>query len=204
MIQFDDYRSILCLDGVLPDVDFFRKSRLPIIAADGAANQLMNIGIEPLLVIGDLDSIDRHLLTRLNIHLHEDQNFCDFEKALMYMQANQLLPCIIVGMNGGFLDHILNNISVFMKTNDQNVLYAPPLYGYMIKASGDKTFHLPRHTKISLLAMPDANVTTEGLKWELYRSDLKFPGNNSCFNQSIHEQIKISVDGGNLIVLIYV
>ena len=35
------FRSILCLDGDLPDKRFFEEFRIPIKAADGAANKLL-------------------------------------------------------------------------------------------------------------------------------------------------------------------
>ena len=38
MISFAAYRSIICLDGDLPRAEFFHAHPLPILAADGAAN----------------------------------------------------------------------------------------------------------------------------------------------------------------------
>lgn len=200
MIHFAEYRSILCLDGVLPEADFFKKN-LPIIAADGAANTLMKMGIEPQLVIGDLDSIDPGLLTRLKTLLHYDQNFCDFEKALLFLEKENLLPSIVVGVNGGYLDHILNNINILMKSN--NCFYAPPLWGHVIHENESKSFDLPLNTKISLIGIPTADISTLGLKWELTHSPLSFPGNTSCFNRTIQEKIEIITHQGSALILIY-
>ncbi len=61
LLDVSCYRSILCLDGALPDAAFF-KLNLPIIAADGAANQLMQMGYRARMVIGD--SIALHLKNR--------------------------------------------------------------------------------------------------------------------------------------------
>lgn len=194
------YRSILCLDGALPDAAFF-KLDLPVIAADGAANQLMKIGIEPSMVIGDLDSISPENRAILKTHLHFDQNFCDFQKSLQYLEDNQLLPAIIVGVNGGTLDHILNNVNIFMTSS--NFLYAPPLMGLVVRPHQEKIFKLPLDTKLSLLGIPSAVVTTHGLKWELASSVLSFPGHNSCFNRNVCEEVKIKADAGSVLVLIY-
>lgn len=145
-LNLEQYKSILCLNGDLPEVDFFDKN-LPIIAADGAANSLINMGIKPSMVIGDLDSITADNQALENTHLHYDQNFCDFEKSLDYLKKNDLLPSIIVGLNGGFIDHILNNINHFVTTN--SILYAPPIYGFTMRANEKKSFILPLNTKIS-------------------------------------------------------
>ncbi len=199
-VNFNDYCSILCLDGDLPPADFFQ-TKLPIIAADGAANKLMKMGIEPMMVIGDLDSIEPHYREQLKTHHHYDQNFCDFEKSLSYLEAHDLLPSVIVGVNGGSLDHILNNINIFMRSN--NFLYAPPLSGHVLRAGQQKSFLLPLHSKISMMGIPSALVSSVGLKWEMKEMTLSFPGKNSCFNQSAQAEVDLQVHEGSALVLIY-
>lgn len=76
VINFKDYRSILCLNGDLPDPSFFHKRKLPVIAADGAANVLCNLGVFPDLITGDLDSIQPALL--------EKPFFCSFTRSREY------------------------------------------------------------------------------------------------------------------------
>lgn len=198
--NFSDYRSILCLDGQLPSIDYF-SSTLPIIAADGAANTLMQMGITPQIVIGDLDSLDPVYRGQLPTHYHFDQNYCDFEKSLQYIQANDLLPCMIYGMNGGYLDHILNNVNIFMRAS--NVFYAPPLWGYAVRQTESKSLILPAHTKLSIMGIPQAVVSTSGLAWELTESHLTFPGRNSCFNRCMKENVEITVHEGSALVLVY-
>ncbi len=199
-IHYQEYRSILCLDGVLPEVDFFQCD-LPVIAADGAVNTLMKMGIKPQMVVGDLDGIEFSLLNQVETHYHYDQNFCDFEKTLDYLGAHDLLPCIIVGMNGGCLDHILNNVNIFMKSN--NVFYAPPVWGFRLTKAEHKSFDLPLNTKISLMGIPTAEVTTLGLKWNLSRSLLSFSGTHSCFNRSVEETVQFIMHEGSILLLIH-
>lgn len=200
MLNYQKYKSILCLSGELPGADFFAMD-LPIIAADGATNQLMNLGITPQLVIGDLDSVLPEHLEKIPHHYHYDQNYCDFEKSLQHLQKMQLLPAIIVGVNGGFLDHILNNINHFLKADC--VLYAPPIYGFAMQDKQIHKMELPFNTKISLLGIPSATITTKGLKWNLQQSNLTFPGVNSCFNRTAESAIEIEVHVGSLLILIY-
>tara|TARA_R110000868_G_scaffold116452_2_gene310054 strand:- start:2579 stop:3226 length:648 start_codon:yes stop_codon:yes gene_type:complete len=199
-IDYASYQSILCLDGTLPDASFFQVG-LPIIAADGAANTLMRMGVEPDIVIGDLDSIEPVFRQQLTTHYHFDQNYCDFEKSLQYLEAESLMPCIIVGINGGYLDHILNNINIFMRSN--NLLYSPPMIGYVLSCDQSRTLELPLNTKLSMMGIPSASVTTRGLQWELDKSLLTFPGKNSCFNRNVRANIQITVHEGCLLLLIY-
>lgn len=200
MFKLNQFKSILCLNGDLPHPDFFDKN-LPIFAADGAANRLMKIGIKPERVIGDLDSVLPEYLNQLNTHYHFDQNYCDFEKSLQYLENKNLLPTIVLGMNGGFLDHILNNVNCFMKGHA--VFYAEPIFGFMLQQNTTKLLTLPLHSKISLIGIPNAIVSSHGLQWELDHYSMTFPGKSSCFNCSIHQNIEMTVHSGNVLILIY-
>jgi len=54
------FRSIIVLDGQVPDLEFFTLQNLPIIAVDSAANKLVAMELKPDLAIGDLDSSQPH------------------------------------------------------------------------------------------------------------------------------------------------
>ncbi|MBX9787192.1 MAG: thiamine diphosphokinase [Alphaproteobacteria bacterium] len=192
------YKSVLCLSGELPQKDFFEKMNLPVIAADGAANQLHALGIIPHIVIGDLDSVNPSLnLNSLHI---QDQNRCDFEKSMEYLDEEGLLPSVILGSSGGDLDHILNNINIFMLNSQGNLLYAPPLYGAVFSTPQTQVI-LPNHTKISILGLPQARVVTQGLEWDLTGQKLYFPGFNSCLNRSKSTKVSIQVLEGQVLFL---
>jgi thiamine pyrophosphokinase len=192
------YKSILCLNGELPQKSFFDKLQLPIIAADGAANALHKLGIKPSITIGDLDSVASHLKGPF-LHV-EDQSRCDYEKSMEYLENKGLLPTIILGSSGGNLDHILNNISVFMSHSPGNLLYSPPLYGTILCAS-QTLIELPIYTKVSLFGLPHARLITQGLEWDLTGQSLHFPGINSSLNRAIKKRISIQVLEGQALFL---
>lgn len=200
MFKLNQFKSILCLNGDLP-LDFLNKFKLPIFAADGAANCLMKIDIKPELVIGDLDSVLPEYLNQLNSHYHLDQNYCDFEKSLQYLKNKDLLPTIVLGMNGGFIDHILNNVNCFMQSHA--VFYAEPIFGFIMQQNTTQSLTLPLQSKISLIGMPNAVISSQGLQWELDRYSTTFPGKNSCFNCSIHQNVEVTIHSGNALILIY-
>ncbi len=199
--MFSKFKSILCLDGELPSVDFFKSASLPIIAADGAANTLMQMGVLPQIVIGDLDSIASDFKKTLNTLHRPDQNSCDYEKSLAYLQANDLLPSIICGTNGGQLDHILNNINLFAE-ND-NLLLSHHMMGLMLREKSERLFKLALNTKISIFGAPHAIVTSEGLEWELENYAMNFFGKNSCFNRTKRDDVLLRVVKGSALVLIH-
>ncbi|MDR3503442.1 MAG: thiamine diphosphokinase [Legionella sp.] len=200
-LNLTGYRSILCLNGELPTSSFFIEMNLPIIATDGAANSLHALGIHPKLIIGDLDSVHPELLESC-AHLHlPNQNSNDYQKALAYLKEKDLLPAIVVGVNGGYLDHILNNINIFLETNC--LLYSPPITGLVLNENSQLNCVLPLQTKISLLGIPQATLSSIGLQWELNATNLSFPGTNSCFNRTQASEIHLEVHQGSVLVLIY-
>jgi thiamine pyrophosphokinase len=199
IVKFDEYRSVLCLHGTLPDHKFFQKIQLPIIAADGAANSLATMGIIPHMIIGDLDSVRQDLLVDGKFIKLGDQNSSDFEKALNYLEDHSLLPSVILGMNGGYMDHILNNINIFARTN--SIFLGENVMGLMLR--GTHVFNLEIGTKLSLFGIPKCCIRTEGLKWNLTMEELIFPGFNSCFNRTRSESVHIHIASGTALLVVY-
>lgn len=200
MLDDKKFRSILCLNSELPDQEFFQRN-LPIIAADGAFLKLQKMNISPHITIGDFDSTDIAQLKGHN-YLHvPEQNSSDFQKCLSYMKKESLLPAIVVGMHGGFLDHILQNINIFMDTD--SVFYAPPIFGFTIKDKKTQRITTEKGQKISLIGVPSAVVETHGLKWDLNKSELTFPGKSACFNRANQGYVDITVHEGSVLVLQY-
>ena len=197
IINTKEYKSVICLDGDLP-IDFLQKTDLQIIATDGAANKLLQNNIRPLVVIGDLDSINEEVRSRCNCIEIASQNSTDYEKALEYANDNGLSPSIITGINGGYLDRILMNLCIFSQSD--SVFFSEDMIGIVISAH--KELQLPKHTKISLIGVKEAIVTSHGLKWELKETKLSFGGFCSCSNRVSDETVNFDVDG-KILVFIY-
>ncbi len=191
------YRSILALNG--NGLDVAKELNLPIIAVDGAANTLFDKGVPLQLIVGDLDSVrDDVRQKNKTVHL-PDQDTSDFQKALKVVAELDLLPAIILGINGGYLDHILNNINTFFDSGC--LFYDPPIVGLLLDRLHE--FQLPAHTKVSLFGMPKATVTTSGFKWDIENAHLAFCGSNSCFNRTESEVVTVNVQDGKVLAMIY-
>jgi thiamine pyrophosphokinase len=190
-------RSVLCLGGDLP-CDFIKPIGLPIVAADGAANVLIQSGLEPYIILGDLDSVDEALL-RGRPHLRiESQDSTDFEKALDYIEKESLAPTIVMGMFGGYADHVLGNISIFSRTQffgiSGDVIFTT--------LNGERCFEVPLNTKISIFGIPRCTITSSGLKWELHDDALSIGGMNSHSNRAAEENVLLRVSSGRAIIFL--
>ncbi|MDZ5761354.1 thiamine diphosphokinase [Lyticum sinuosum] len=210
---------IICLNGNLPDRNFFLKQNqefknIKIIAADGAANTLYKSGIIPNIIIGDLDSLDTNIfstdiLNNIKIIKDLNQNKTDFEKVIEFLINSHSKKIkiqkniIILGINGGYIDHIVNNLNIMIKIPFNYSFYDPPIWGYIIKKGEIAEFNIPIKSKISIFGFVKTFVKTSGLKWNLNHW-LNFPGMNSALNRSDSQNVIIEVkSGGNILIMIY-
>lgn len=195
------YKTLICLNGELPSNLSFYEGKF-IIAADGAADKLNILGIVADVIIGDFDSIKISNFPKSKRIQIIDQNKTDFVKCLDYAKSLSLESVLVTGIAGGFLDHILNNINISLLNKCD--FYAPPIYGRFYEHPVDDVeIKIKPNTKISLMGIPNAVLTTEGLKWELKEKKITFPGENSCLNRSVKDKVKIQILSGALLLMIY-
>ena len=152
-------------------------------AADSGADIALENGIEPLAVIGDLDSLSGRARARLGARVHSvaEQDSTDFEKCLLRLSA----PVVIgVGFGGPRLDHALAALGALARRigpptvllcGEDAVLACPP------QVSAD----LPPGTRLSLFPMGPARVESEGLRWPTAGIDLAPAGRVGTSNEVI-------------------
>ncbi len=202
------YNAILCLSGGHIPSTMIRNyySTYPLIATDGAANYLKKHNIPISIIIGDLDSIDRKITLNEKIVHIKDQNTTDFEKALLYIEEHHLSPTLIFGMQGGEIDHALNNFHCLAKFSKRLTLVFCDeekenscKYGKLIFdqiAISDRKGH-----KISILPYPMCVVSTSGLRWQLNCSRLAIAEKTSARNEIISEYATIRIHEGSALVI---
>ena len=201
------FKSVLCLNGNLPDKEKILElsKNIPIIAADGATNHLIKNDIKPNIIIGDLDSLDTKLdLSSSNIIKVEDQNSTDFEKSLNYIKAQNLYPTLVLGINGGEIDHILDNTNKFIKysTDIPMVFFdAPNKWGIaMQKEIAMKT---EKSSTISIFPFQEnTHLKSSGLHWELNSDNHAIFENTSTRNKSKGSNLTLSTTKDKVLVIV--
>lgn len=206
-----DFKSIVCLNSsklfCKSIFQYFPSAK--IIAADGGNNHLLKKKIKPNIIIGDLDSIVKNIYPDIQYIELNNQDKCDFEKTMIYIQENQLNPSIILGINGGYLDRIIQNLNIFCQF-ENNIFIEKNLLNFCLFNPGQYQFNIKNNSKISIIPLNQAIVSTKGLKWELNKSKLNFPGLNSSLNRVITHQnhdelidLKIHLHHGKIIISVY-
>ena len=182
--------------------DFGARARL-IVAADGGADRALAVGIQPHVVIGDLDSVSAAARRQLigSQFLHDtDPDTTDLEKALGYCIGRGATDITVLCAGGGRADHALGNLSLLVKLGRTAVIrfvddqFAISLVNKRAEVDG------PLGTVVSLVAIGVCEgVTTHGLRWELTDYCMAFSP-YGIHNEIAESPATIEVASGDLLL----
>jgi len=112
-----NFRTVILANGNFPShqipIEFLFKAE-QIVCCDGAAQNLLNAGLKPDFIIGDLDSVSEAIKNRfasIVVHLAE-QETNDLTKAVNFCLENNRTEITILGATGKREDHTLGNLSL--------------------------------------------------------------------------------------------
>lgn len=181
-----------------------------IIAADGGAVVARQMGLEPQVVVGDMDSIPEELHISLQEHgckfvrypARKDET--DTELAIQYALKQGAQEMVVLGATGHRLDHALANIFL---------LGMPELVGIKAKiVAGNVEIWLLRDQMeidghpgdiVTLLPLGQdvTGIHTEGLEYALHDGVLRFGPARGVSNVMTSSKAWIALRTGLLLVL---
>ncbi len=171
-----------------------------LVCADGAANDAFELGLEPDLIVGDLDSISTEVRERFPEKLVriDDQDTTDFDKCLSHVAA-PLTVCI--GFTGFRLDHELAALASLAKyTNHPVLLIARHEVSFRVPPTLEMP--IPENTTVSLFPFSSVSARSKGLKWPLDGLELHPSGMIGTSNLTTARCLEITVDHGNLLIML--
>ena len=141
-----------------------------IICCDGAADKLIDAGLTPQLIIGDLDSLSdearaqhRSILIR-----DEDQESNDLTKAIRYCMEKAYASVSILGATGLREDHTLGNISLMLEYFPGIELKIISDFGSFFLVRSGEAIASRAGEKISIFSVDNRiRVSARGLKYPL-------------------------------------
>lgn len=208
-LSFTDkiFDAVICLNADIPGIDVLNILKgIPLYAADGAAEKLIDIGIIPDFIIGDMDSfrIDKYknYLPVENIIKISEQETNDFEKNLKFALKTNKRNVLVIGFHGGELEHTFNNWSVFSRyANALNLcVYDLNRYAFSMKKSFE--IKLKAGEVVSIIPQPRVQITTHNLKWKLDGEILEMGFREGARNIAVSENIKIEIHSGEILFFI--
>lgn len=141
-----------------------------IICCDGAVVSLLEAGLTPWAIVGDMDSVPESLQKEFAsvIHRSDDQESNDLTKAFRFAMERGIKRVVILGATGHREDHTLGNISLMAEYLKEADVWIITDHGIFLPAgNGEVVSSLPGQ-QVSLFT-PDvsAEIDSEGLKYPL-------------------------------------
>lgn len=169
---------IILADGLFPEHPIplaLLKSGRSIVCCDGATMKLVAAGLEPTIVIGDLDSlIPEYKITFSDRLFHDpDQETNDLTKAVDFCRKNGVKKAFILGATGLREDHTLGNISLLASYAAKLEIEMYTNTGYFISVSEAIQLKSYRGQQISIFSLtPQSPLTLKNLKYPLEKRPL--------------------------------
>jgi thiamine pyrophosphokinase len=173
-----------------------------IVCCDGAAEKLVAHGLEPGIIIGDLDSVSPELRKRYKKILirDPDQETNDLTKAVNWCVTSGIREVAILGATGIREDHTLGNISLLAD-------YSSRIDAVMLTDTGsfrvyDHSVTIDSHPgqQVSLFSLaPSLKVTSSGLKYPLNNLTLQSWWRGTL-NEADGDRFALDFNGGLIIV----
>ncbi len=171
-----------------------------VVAADGGAARVLELGRMPDAVYGDMDSLDPDIQNQLApgvLRRIDEQDSTDFDKCLRHVEA----PLIFgYGFLGKRLDHQLAAMTVLIRRPEKRCL----LIGdedVVLLCPADLSLDLPEGTRLSLFPMAAVTGRSEGLRWPI--DGLTFsPAATIGTSNAVTGPVQLSIDAPLMLLIL--
>lgn len=168
-----DPEVVVLANGLLPTtrrvLDLLSSADL-LICCDGAADKLIEYGMLPHVIVGDMDSISDEVREQYASRMiqSDDQENNDLTKAVNYCIEKGYPSVFILGATGMREDHTLGNISLMLEYHPRIEVQIISDFGiFSLVHSGSKVSSYAGE-KISFFSIDNrVGVTSTGLKYPL-------------------------------------
>lgn len=174
-----------------------------IVCCDGAADRFLATGRKAWRIMGDCDSISPENLRRYAsiVRRNPDQETNDQTKAVSYLAAKGVRRIVILGATGMREDHTLGNLSLLIDYMQRGIeARAYTDYGVFIPVSGDREFHCPAGTQVSIFNFGATGLRAEGLRYPIRDFDSWWQG---TLNETTAVTFRIQARGPYLLFINY-
>lgn len=203
-------RVIVVANGVMRS-HFTPEGDDVLIAADGGLRHCLDLGLQPAILIGDMDSIDTRDLDALEpgdtqiLRYPTQKDFTDLELALQHALKLGADEIIIVAALGARWDQTIANmllpasfpsVKIRLIDGSQEIHY--------IRAGEKLEIHGRPGDMVSLIPLAGKahGITTEHLEYPLRGGALTFGSTRGISNVLLEETGTISISGGLLLCIV--
>lgn len=202
--NFESEVVLLC-DGSFPEhpvpLSFLTKAK-QIICCDGAADKLIDFGLTPSFIVGDLDSVSDKTKADFSDRLvvNTDQETNDQTKAVEFAIKQGLKKLVILGATGKREDHTIGNIALLLDYAESIEVISLSNSGIFQPVLQSKTFNSYKGQQVSIFSLGvPALVSSENLKYPLKNTILDSWWKGTL-NECQKESFSLEFQEGKLIV----
>lgn len=188
-------------------LELLKRDNGDIYCADGGANILEELGILPMEIWGDFDSVSLEILDRYSESgviikkFPKDKDFTDGELILKYITEKAYDEIVVIGGLGGRKDHELTNLNLMFKfknltfITEREEIFAIDRKREFIGEKGKTISFVPFSERVE-------GVTLKGFKYPLNNYTL-YQGDTICMsNIAIEDRATINFKMGKLLGII--
>lgn len=176
-----------------------------IVAADSGYDLARSMGVEPDLLVGDMDSISElparsdYPASRI-VAYDRDKDETDTEIGLRILREHGVSDVTIIGGGGGRLDHLLGIAALFDRVVGPRRWITE--HDEVVLVDGEAVFERMREVVCSFFPVgeEEATMRSRGLKWPL--DGLRWRrGDAGISNLGVDDEVAVTMLSGRLIMV---
>lgn len=199
-------KTIILADGRFPYGDvplFYLTQAAKIICCDGSAENLLKYGIEPHIIVGDMDSISAETMQKYASIMHpsDDQETNDLTKAVEYCIEQNEKEVFILGATGYREDHAIGNIALLADYAKKIDISMVTNHGTFSAIFENTTFQSFPRQQISIFCLPPIKkISSENLVYPLENVSLDSWWKGTL-NESTSETFELFLEEGARVIV---
>jgi len=175
-----------------------------IICCDGAADSLIDFGLEPFAIVGDCDSVNKKIADKYQDRLFRDndQETNDLTKAVNWCSGRGYKNIVILGATGKREDHTLGNISLLVEYAKFTTVKMVTDAGTFFPILASNKIDAQKGQQVSVFSIDiNTEITSSGLKYKLVNKKLSNWW-TATLNESEGDKFTLEFNTGPLIVFL--
>jgi thiamine pyrophosphokinase len=200
-----NHDTLILANGKFPDhptpLNYLERAKR-IICCDGAADSLVNYGLEPEAIVGDCDSLSPWVVKKFSDRIYRDieQETNDLTKAVGWCKEKGYTDIVILGATGKRDDHTVGNISLLASYSREISVFMVTDSGIIRPLNKSSEVDSFKGQQVSIFSIdPETEITSSGLKYRLDGMKLKSWWNGTL-NESTGNKFSLDFEGGPLIL----
>ena len=209
----NDRKVLIVLGGDAPGVELLKVCADEAdfsIAADRGLEAFDAAGLEPDMLVGDMDSVSQNVLARYESRLSEDRLNCikndtDCEYALNLAISRGATEIVLLGALGGRLDHALANLMMVVRAARRGVWAEIRAEGVQIvRINESYTLTGAKGSTVSLLPLGEARgISVRGCYYTIEDFTLASDTSRGVSNVVTADEAVFTVREGDLMLFHY-